>query len=170
MSASTFDIVDFFSKAGVGVLTGAVAAVVTAKVALNRFYLEKWWEKKHTSYNQLIDILFEIKAIYDHASDYYEQVAESGRRLSPMPKGKVDWVQFYELKAKVHRFYVVAPISLSPSTRVLLDQFFKTDAATSHSVHEEGYPDFVAYHDMANSTKKLIDAIVIDAQAELKFK
>lgn len=45
MSASTFDIVDFFLKAGVGVITGTVAAIVTAKFALNRFYREKWWEK-----------------------------------------------------------------------------------------------------------------------------
>lgn len=170
MSASTFDVVDFFSKAGIGVITGVVAAIVTAKVALNRFYHEKWWEKKHASYNQLIDILFEIKAIYDYASDYYEEVAESGRRLTAMPEGNVDWIRFRELKAQMHRFYALAPISLSPSSRRLLEEFFKEDIAMQHSVWEEGYPDFVAYNDMSVSTKKLIDAIVEDAKAELKFK
>lgn len=170
MTASSFDVVDFLSKAGVGVITGAIAAVVTAKVALNRFYHEKWWEKKHASYNQLIEILFEIKAIYNHASDYYDRVADSERNLTRMPEDEVDWVKYHELKAQLRRFYVLAPISLSPSSRSLLSQFFEKDAAVSQSVHEEGYPDFIAYNDMEKNTQNLIDAIVQDAEVELKFK
>lgn len=170
MSITPSEVGSFFLSLVVPIATGVVAAGVTAYFALNRFYYEKWWEKKHASYNQLLDILFEIKALYNHASDYYEKLAESGRRLTPLPEGKTDWVRFHELKAQLHRFYALAPISLSLSTRTLLEEFFRMDAASEESVWEEGYPDFVAYHEMANSTKKLIDAIVSDANKELKFK
>ncbi|WP_049012711.1 hypothetical protein, partial [Citrobacter freundii] len=64
----------------------------------------------------------------------------------------------------------LAPISLSPLTRELLNKFFQDDSAAQHSVHEEGYPDFIAYYEMAKTTQNLIDAIVLDAEYELKFK
>lgn len=170
MPASAFDFVDFISKVGVGIVTGAVAAIVTAKVALNRFYREKWWEKKHGSYNQLIERLFEIKAIYDHASDFYEAEYNASRHGTPAPIGNVDWEKYHQIKAVLHRFYVLAPISLSPNSRELLDKFFKQDEEVGYSVHEEGYPDFIAYNDMSLAAQKLIDAIVLDAEKELKFK
>ncbi|XTZ40125.1 hypothetical protein ACQYRI_09195 [Salmonella enterica] len=170
MTASTFDAVDFFSKAGVGIITGVVAAIVTAKVALSRFYHEKWWEKKHASYNQLIDKLFEIKAIYAYASDFYEAEYNASRDGTPPPKGAVNWKEFHQIKAQLHRFYVLAPISLSSNTRGLLNDFFRQDAEAGHSIYEEGYPDFIAYNDMALAAQKLIDTIVLDAEKELKFK
>ena len=170
MSITPQEVGSFFLTLVVRITTGIAAAWFTAKFALSRFYHEKWWEKKHAAYNQLIDILFEIKAMYDYASDYYEAVAERGRRLQPLPDGKVDWVRFRELNAQLHRFYVLAPISLSPLTRELLNKFFQDDAAAQHSVHEEGYPDFIAYYEMAKTTQNLIDAIVLDAEFELKFK
>lgn len=148
------------------VIIGVAAAGFTAYFALNRFYHEKWWEKKHASYNQLIEKLFEIKGIYSLASDIYE--AKHYDR--PYPKGEVDWAKFHEIKAQLHRFYVLSPISLGSNTRELLNEFFKQDADIEESVHEEGYPDFVAYNDMTRATQKLIDAIVLDAEKELKFK
>ncbi|MNG65665.1 hypothetical protein D3C73_263840 [compost metagenome] len=148
------------------IVIGVAAAGFTAYFALSRFYYEKWWEKKHASYNQLIDRLFEIKGIYSQASDLYE--AEHYER--PSPKGVVDWERFHEIKAQLHRFYVLSPISLGNNTKELLNEFFKKDSEIEHSVYEEGYPDFIAYKDMAVATQKLIDAIVCDAEKELKFK
>ena len=170
MSITPSEVGSFFLSLFAPITIGVVAAGITAYFALNRFYYEKWWDKKHAAYNQLLDILFEIKSLYSHASDYYERVAESGRKLTASPDGKTDWTRFYELKAQLHRIYALAPISLSLSTKTLLEEFFRKDAASEESVWEEGYPDFIAYHEMANNTKKLIDAIVGDARKELKFK
>lgn len=169
-SVTPSEVGSFFLSLVVPITTGVVAAGFTAFFALNRFYREKWWEKKHAAYNQLIDKLFEIKAIYSHASDFYEAEYNAGMYDKPPPKGSVDWNTFHQIKAQLHRFYVLAPISLSNNTRDLLNSFFKQDADADQSVYEEGYPDFVAYNDMANATQQLIDAIVLDAEKELKFK
>ncbi|HCC5834828.1 hypothetical protein [Citrobacter farmeri] len=170
MPASTFDVMDLVSKLGVGIITGSVAAIVTTKVALNKFYHEKWWEKKHAAYNQLIDNLFEINAIYKSAYNFYARCHKARLNHTPEPEDDFNWQRFYEVSAQVHRFYATAPISLSHHTRSLLADYFKKESDSDYSVYEEGYPDFVAYDDMANITQKLIDAIVLDAETELKFK
>lgn len=169
-SVTPTEVGSFFLSLVVPITTGVVAAGFTAFFALNRFYREKWWEKKHAAYNQLIDNLFEIKAIYSHASNFYEAEYKAAMYNKPQPKGSVDWDKFHQINAQLHRYYVLAPISLSHNTRELLNSLFKQDADSDYSVHEEGYPDFVAYNDMATATQKIIDAIVLDAEKELKFK
>lgn len=170
MSITPTEVGSFFLTLIVPITTGVAAAGFTAYFALNRFYHEKWWEKKHTSYNQLIDNLFEIKAIYKYASDLGKRMHEARMQCKNGTDEYVDWARFSEINSQLHRFYVLAPISLSASTRHLLSEFFKESAASGFSVHEEGYPDFIAYEEMADTVQNLIDAIVLDAEVELKFK
>jgi len=170
MSVTPAEVGSFFLSLVVPIGTGAVAAGITAYWALHRFYYEKWWEKKHAAYNQLLDSLFEIKAIYSFAADLYQRKYEANNHLEPEPPGEVDWTRYHELKAQLRRFHALAPISLSRCTRELLKDFFKEDEDTEYSVYEEGFPNFLAYHDMSEIVKGLIDAVVKDAEKELKFK
>lgn len=61
MNITPQEVGSFFLPLIVPILTGVAAAWFTARFALNRFYHEKWWEKKHTAYSQLIDDLIEIE-------------------------------------------------------------------------------------------------------------
>ncbi|HIE0651189.1 TPA: hypothetical protein ACXJNB_004349 [Serratia marcescens] len=169
MSITPVEVGSFFLSLVVPITTGVAAAGFTAYFALNRFYREKWWEKKHSSYNQLLDKIFEIKAIYQYAADLGEREYKASMRGESGPDGEVDWARYHEINSQLHRFYVLAPISLSTSTRDLLSDFFKEDAASDYSVHEEGNPSFIAYGEMAKAAQKLIEAIVRDAEKELKF-
>lgn len=170
MSVSTFDVVDFFSKAGIGIITGAVAALIAAKVALNRFYHEKWWEKKHSAYNELVDLLIEMKRIYSEASDHYHKVYVAEQSLSEIPDSAFDWSTFAELYIRLHRAYILAPVSLSQKTNVALEKFFRVDAQSDFAIYETGYPKQVAYSEMADEVESLIGKVVSDASNELKFK
>ena len=170
MTITPQEVGSFFLTLVVPIVTGVVAAWFTASFALNRFYHEKWWEKKHSSYNQLIDNLFEIKAIYCHAYDWGKAEYEADWSGAPAPNGEVDWEKYHKLKAQLQRFYVLAPISLSYNTRLLLDDYFKKSEQSDYKVHEEGFPDFIASNEMSTTVQGLIDAIVIDAQSELRFK
>ena len=170
MSITPSEVGSFFLTLIVPIFTGVAAAGFTAYFALNRFYHEKWWEKKHAAYNQLIDNLFEIKAIYNDAYDFGHRCYKANLRDEVEPEDTVNWGRFHEIMSQLHRFYVLAPISLSTSTRQLLSDFFKQDAASDYSVYEEGVQDFLAYGEMGRVTQKLIDSIVQDAEVELKFK
>ncbi|EOC1127162.1 hypothetical protein [Cronobacter sakazakii] len=170
MAVGTFDLMDFLSKAGVGLITGVVAAIVTAKVALKRFYHEKWWEKKHIAYNQLVDDLIELKSLYGQAHYYAEEKYNAGKNDKPREGRTVDWKRYHQLLRQVQRHFVLAPISLSQSTKELLSRFIEKDAGIEHNVAVDGYPEFMAYSDMSGETQKIIDAIVMDAKKELKFR
>ncbi|ATA18937.1 hypothetical protein EDC48_10231 [Gibbsiella quercinecans] len=153
----------------VPITTGVVAAGFTAYFALNRFYREKWWEKKVSSYNNLIDKLLELKDLYVYASFITEMKYNVDRELSTYPKGKVDWNKINEVRAQVHRLYVLSPISFSHNVKILLDELLKKDNDNNYSICEEGYPEFIGYHEMSKVIQSSIDAILEDARSELKF-
>lgn len=169
MSVTPQEVGSFFITLIVPITTGAVAAALTTYLALNRFYREKWWEKKHVAYNQLIDKLFELKDLYVHASNFTEMQYEAMRGKRSEPKGSVDWSKLNELRAQVQRLYVLSPISFSGNVKALLDDLLTQDSNKNYSIYEEGYPDFIAYHEMSKIIQSSIDAIVEDAKSELRF-
>ncbi|HDU4096507.1 TPA: hypothetical protein RFN17_001788 [Klebsiella aerogenes] len=161
----------FFISLIVPIATGVVAASFTTYLALKRFYREKWWEKKHSAYSQVIDNLFEVKEIYEYASIFYEHEWSASEGVSHWSnEGKVDWDKFHKTKAKIQRQYVLSPISLSSNSKNLLKFFFEADLEAERKVVEDGEYDFKVYEEMSRHIEKIIDAIVIDAEKELKFK
>lgn len=170
MSSITPTEVGTFALSLVGpIIIGVAAAGFTAYFALRRFYREKWWEKKHTAYGQLIDILIEMKSIYAMASNHYQRIYEAERRLQDVPDYYFDWNSLHALKKELRRSFILAPISLSSNTKELLDDFFSLDASAQESIHEEGYPEQAAYGDMAKDVEDIINLIVEDAKTELNF-
>lgn len=169
-SVTAADVGSFFLSLVVPVITGVAAAGYTAYFALNRFYREKWWEKKHAAYNQLIEKLFELKDLYVIASDITEMEFQADRGERDYPKAKVDWHKLNEVRSQVHRLYVLSPISFSHNVKGLLDNLLTQDTEKNISIYEEGYLEFIAYHEMSGVIQSSIDAIVDDAKEELKFK
>lgn len=168
-SITPTEVGSFFLSLVVPITTGVVAAGFTAYFALNRFYREKWWEKKLVAYNQLIDKLFEFKDLYSRASYITEMEFEADRGLRDYPKESVDWNKINEVRAQVRRLYVLSPISFSIHVKVLLDDLLKKDNDNLYSIHEEGCLEFIGYGEMTEVIQSSIDAIVEDARSELKF-
>lgn len=167
MSTGAFDLVDILSKAGVGIITGVIAAIVTAKAALNRFYHEKSWEKKNQAYNDLVGNLFELKMFY----------RDLKKRSFLERKGKVyadgdeiDWGLCENLQRAIQRQLALAPISLSKTTDDLVKQFFEDDQSQDWALYVEGMPSEVVYDEKVKLLQKVIDEITVDAKQELKFR
>lgn len=59
-----FDWISLSVNSVVALITGSLAAIITSRIAMNKFYKEKWWERKSQSYNTLIDALIEMESIY----------------------------------------------------------------------------------------------------------
>lgn len=149
---------------------GVVVAAFTANFALKRFHNEKWWEKKHKAYGDLVDILIEMQTIYVAASNHHERIYRAEQTLSEVPDYHFDWSRFSELKKQLRRSYVLAPISVSAATKEHLTRFFKVDADSEEMIWVDNYPEQVAYSEMADEVEKLINLIVDDAKYELSFK
>src|SRR5947209_3131310 len=63
--------VQFASALICGVAITIVSALVTVRLALHRFYSEKWWEKKLAAYVTVIEALFQVKLYMDEQIESY---------------------------------------------------------------------------------------------------
>ncbi|MEZ2756463.1 hypothetical protein ACBQ54_01925 [Providencia vermicola] len=166
------DVGQFFLNSVTGVITGGIAAAITARFAINRFYREKWWERKYHAYNLLVESLIEIKYIYDKASYHFERVHEKEKDVEYTihpDDYSFDWENMHELGIQIRRLYILAPISLSKNAKQLLDEYFKASNNIEYAIHEEGYTDFIGYDELAEKIQSTINSIVDDARKELNF-
>jgi hypothetical protein len=69
------DWIDMATKISIGVVTGLFVAYGTAKYALNRFYTEKWWEKRLNAFLEVTEHAYKIK----RAESYFLAVLDSQR-------------------------------------------------------------------------------------------
>jgi len=166
------DWVDFSSKVVVGAVSGLTVAIYTAKYTLNKFYTEKWWEKKYESYSQLLSTLYSLKIIYETSLDdswalesYYAE--ESGGRK---PEPKADWSGYKNLIAELKKILVMSPLLLSDTTKPKIDNFFRAMQEVDREVEHSNYPDFLAYDDILSSLNELLNDVIIEAQHELNHK
>jgi len=161
---------DLASKVAVGIITGSIAAFITAKVTLKRFYHEKWWEKKHIAYNELLDNLFELRDFFKAASRQLNNDRLRRIKYDDEKSGSLDWSRYSELYSILHRKAALSPISLSAQSKIQLDNFFEATSTKNQQVYEEGWPREIAYDELATELDEIIIAIVRDANKELHFK
>ncbi|MEY0976920.1 hypothetical protein AB7196_13295 [Providencia rettgeri] len=165
------DWVSLLVNSCVGLITGGVAAAITARIAIKKFYKEKWWERKLQAYNSLIDSLIEIENIYVKASNHFHNIHK--RELSnthiDTDDYYFDWKRFNELSFQIQRIYIFAPISLSQKAKKLLEDYFKLTENSKYSVNIEQYPEHIAYNELEKKVKLIVKHIVEDASNELKF-
>lgn len=165
MPGSAFDAVDFWSKVGVGIITGAVAALLTAKITLKRFYHDKWWERKHQAYNELVNNLFELQVFFREAKNRSRK-----ERMGRVGLEELDWERSVNLHIAIQRQLALAPISLSKKTNDLVHDFFEESHSQDWSMHMEGMPAEVVYDEKVKLLKNVIHEITHDAKKELKFR
>ncbi|MCT6515859.1 hypothetical protein GY03_00950 [Proteus vulgaris] len=166
------DFLIFFYNSIVGLFLGCVASIITAQIALKKFYKEKWWERKYQAYNNLIDSLIEVKYIYGKASEHFQNIHEKENGINYIENHdySFDWDNISELGIIIRRLYIIAPISLSENVKKLLDDYFKLTENTGYIIYVENYPNFLAYSELEKDIQLIIDFIIEDARKELKFK
>ncbi|CAM6272050.1 hypothetical protein [Citrobacter portucalensis] len=169
-SITPTEVGSFFLSLVVPVATGVVAAWFTARFALGRFYHEKWWDKKHSAYNELIDNLYELRDFFRSASLIVDQEQHHMVRAKIRDEEKLNWARYYELYSILRKRAVLSPITLGAETQMMLEEFFKTTADKNQQVYQEGWPREIAYEEMSVAMDKIINAVVADAKTELRFK
>jgi hypothetical protein len=64
-------------------ICGAVIAFITVRLALRRFYSEKWWERKSEAYTAIFESLHHIRNHADHNLMFFQrhiEIPEEGRK------------------------------------------------------------------------------------------
>lgn len=170
MSLISQEVGSFLMSLFVPVVTGVLAAGLTARFALNRFYYEKWWEKKYLAYNDLIDRLFELKEFFKSSSIGGRFERQSLIRGNYHDEGKLNFERYYELCVILNKYLKLSPITLSNETKNQLKSLFLMIDDKNKQVMEDGWPREIAYRELSEKLDLIIDSIVLDAQRELHFK
>jgi hypothetical protein len=170
---TSFDWLDFISKAAGPVLAAIFAATLATWFASNRFYKEKWWEKRLQSFTELIEIAYRIKMVDDYSLEcQYERRGEGTRGFNQHPKDIEEklfaayWMDIQE----VERISQIAEFTLTPNASAILNEFltkrkqirtdFHDDARSGDECEEEDY----------KISKDLLEKIVLEAKTNLKIK
>lgn len=72
------------------ILGGAIVLVIGVRLALRRFYTERWWDRKAEAYTNLIEAVFSLGNALDPHHVHPDDVGEAGLVYysGPDPKGR----------------------------------------------------------------------------------
>lgn len=167
---SAIDWVDISSKIGVGlvtaVVTGLIVANRTAQYALNRFYKEKWWEKRLSAFLEVTEHAYKVK----RADDYWLAAIESSRAEDNTFKALSDADQA-KLKEEhdsaideIIRISHLASLTLSPNASTLLATFI----SEHNAIYPSWWVDEISSDEATERSSEIINILFKGLLAEAK--
>lgn len=165
-------IIDFSFKYLSPLLVAVVAAIFSTKFALNKFYKEKWWEKRLEAFTEIINIAYRIKMTDGYFLDYeYERTGEFDSRFKPHPKDIEDklvveyWLDLQELE----RIAQLADFTLTANVKTILDNFVSARKIITDDCYYNALSNLEASEKYLSLTEKLLGELVSEAKNELKI-
>ncbi len=105
-----------------------VTSILTVRLALRRFYKEKWWEKKHETYTHLLETIYHLK---NYAAQHYEdQISPDCMTEEKRQELTRDMNKFHREFAKLRD---LASFHLSDEAVAILDEYQKKTTEPSNS-------------------------------------
>ncbi len=141
-------------------IVAVVTSFLTVRLALRRFYKEKWWEKKHETYSHLLETIHHLK---NYAAEHYEdQISPDYMTEEKRQKLTRDMTKFYREFTKLRD---LASFHLSDEALAILDEYEKkkAEASNSKTIFEWIDGDLVA-------ASQCLEALKEAAKRDLKVK
>lgn len=165
MSASAFDFYDLGSKIIVGITSGGFAAWLASKLALRKFYREKWWDKNYEAYISLIDDLIYMRDSYAKQYSFEEDKHHGYARDEDEPL--IDWNKMTLIGKRMERHLYTAALTLSRTTSGSIEEFTHKTKLIDKQVEEGSKHVFIAYDELSFIADDLLKKVVNDARENL---
>lgn len=169
---TSLDIMDILSKFVVPLLVAALAAFFSTKFALNKFYKEKWWEKRLEAFTEIINIAYRIKMSNDYFLNCeYAQMEPGEPRFKPHPKEIEEklraeyWLDLQE----VERIAQLADFTLTTKVKSILDVYVNARKKMMDDWHEHAIESLDASEKDLTLSENLLSDLVSEAKRELKI-
>lgn len=143
-----------------GLFVAIITSIVTVRLSIQRFYEEKWWEKKHEIYTRLFESLHHLKKYaLEHLETY-----ENGQDIPENKRKELnnDWKKFTREFDKLHD---LASFQLSEEAVKILDDYKKQKKAAEN---HENVLDWI--DDDAAAAIKCLELLSIEAKNDLQIK
>ncbi|HGG9077856.1 TPA: hypothetical protein ACJJX9_003893, partial [Enterobacter hormaechei subsp. xiangfangensis] len=142
------------------------------KFALNKFYKEKWWEKRLEAFTEIINIAYRIKMSNDYfLRCEYAQMEPGESRFKPHPKEIEEklrteyWLDLQELE----RIAQLADFTLTTKVKSLLDVYVNARKKMMDDWYEDAIESYEASEKDLKLSEKLLSNLVAEAKRELKI-
>ncbi|MBG2534420.1 hypothetical protein GHV16_19145 [Klebsiella pneumoniae] len=165
MSASPFDFYDLGSKIVVGIASGGSAAWFASKLALKKFYREKWWDKNYEAYLSLIDDLIYMRDSYANLYAFEEDKHHGYAREDDRPE--IDWDKMALIGKRMEKHLYTAALTLSRTTSESIEEFTHKTKLIDKQVEEGSKHVFIAYDELSFIADDLLKKVVNDARENL---
>ena len=97
-----------------------VASWITVKLALRRFYTEKWWERKAQAYSEIIGSLAKMRVCFDK----WEEELFEHKKTSPEARKRVS-EEYASAKRVIENAVAVGSFIVSEEAAEVLGSFLK---------------------------------------------
>lgn len=160
----------------ISAITSVIIAWLTMRLALHRFYREKWWDKRATAYLELIDVLYYFKKDYEVfyksalAERFLDQDSSLQFDILSDKKEKEYWVRIEETHAKLSKIMELGPLVFTEAALEKLAVFDERGEEVAKAINEDEFDKLDAYQEISDSADKLYDDFKKIALVELKIK
>lgn len=170
MAASGFDFTPLVAQLFIGLVTGSIAAFLTAKFALGRFYKEKWWEKRAIAFNELVNSIYKIKEAYGNALAFeYESLTEfHDDNISAPIDPLIDWKEIANVEKELEKISDISALTLTIQTADMVREFNKIRKETERTAFSGEISSVEAYDTIYKEADRLLVNLIDHARKELK--
>jgi len=113
-------ILDIIKSLLIGAGVFGITAWITVKLALRRFYTEKWWERKAQAYSETIGSLAKMRVCFDK----WEEELFGHKDMSPETRKKVN-EEYANVKRVVENAVAAGSFIVSEEAAQVLGSFLK---------------------------------------------
>lgn len=164
MAALGFDFIPVLTQFGSSVLAGIVGAFITTRIALGKFYKEKWWEKRAIAFNDLIHSVYVVKESYQRALDECYEFHDSATGLT-----KEDWAKVAQIEIDMERLSQIGQLTLTAHAARLLKAYGDKKRLLNAAVDTTEVDVPTAYSLMVDYSNELFGDLLNHARDELKI-
>ncbi|WP_159282170.1 hypothetical protein [Rahnella variigena] len=172
-TSPAFDLVDFLSKVTGPIVAAIAAAILATWFATNRFYKEKWWEKRLVSFTEIIEISFRIKMMDDYFLEcqYYGR-GDAKRGFAPHPEDISQKLvaEYWADLQEIERITQLSEFTLTPKTSEILNAFLKERERIRKDFYDDAMQPEECQEDDYKASNKLLRDLVSEAKRSLKIK
>jgi len=164
MATSSLDFLPVITQFGSSVLAGIVGAFITTKIALGKFYKEKWWEKRAIAFNELIHSVYAVKEAYQKALDECYNFHEPSTELT-----KENWDEVAQIETDMERLSQTGQLTLTAHAARLLKEYGDKKRLLNSAVDATEVDVLTAYSCMVDYSNELFFDLLNHARDELKI-
>jgi hypothetical protein len=123
------------------IILAVVTAVVTVRLALRRFYSEKWWERKAGAYAAIMQSMHHVR---EHADTHLAFETKAQIPMQPEDQEKLKR-ELQEAMADLRKHRDIGSFVISDEATALLNALFKELEASARIGHERSYFEYLDY-------------------------